>query len=138
MKQGRNIQEVMKEIAKLEGTKRDFIMKLKETAQAVFSEALFGQIVSNMRESTHRKIAASKVNDVVELTQKNFGLTQDEGTGILFHLIAGGDLSQYGLSNAVTRHSQDLESYERATELEGIGRDIINMPAKDWKALNAE
>ena len=46
-------------------------------------------------------------------------------------------MSLYGLSNAVTRMSQDVESYDRATELESAGWDIATMPAGLWKTINA-
>lgn len=42
----------------------------------------------------------------------------------------------YGLSNAITRASQDVESYDRATALEGIGWQVAAMPATQWKELN--
>ena len=48
------------------------------------------------------------------------------------HLIEGRDLTLYGLANAVTRYSQDVESYDRATDLESIGYNILSMPAKRW------
>ena len=43
-----------------------------------------------------------KVQDVVQLTSQSYGINADEQEGILKYLIAGGDLSLYGLSNAVT------------------------------------
>lgn len=52
------------------------------------------------------------------------------------YLIAGGDLSMYGLSNAVTRVSQDVESYDRATTLEGIGWQVATMEPAQWKQIN--
>jgi len=42
----------------------------------------------------------------------------------------------YGLSNAVTRHSQDVESYDRASELESIGYSILTMPPRQWSRIN--
>ena len=36
-----------------------------------------------------------------------------------------GDCSQYGLINAVTRASQDIEDYGRATELERLGGELL-------------
>ena len=45
-------------------------------------------------------------------------------------LIESNDLTLYGLSNAVTRHSQDVESYDRASELESIGYSILTMPPR--------
>ncbi|MFR4165208.1 MAG: DUF932 domain-containing protein, partial [Dorea formicigenerans] len=46
------------------------------------------------------------------------------------------DLTLYGLSNAVTRHSQDVESYDRASELESIGYSILTMPPRQWSRIN--
>ncbi len=39
---------------------------------------------------------------MVQLTSQSYGINADEQEGILKYLIAGGDLSLYGLSNAVT------------------------------------
>jgi len=39
------------------------------------------------------------------------------------------------LHSAVTRAAQDLESYDRATELEYIGGKIIELPQTDWERL---
>lgn len=45
-------------------------------------------------------------------------------------------LSKYGLSNAITRASQDIESYDRATVLEEVGWQVATMEPKQWKILN--
>ena len=42
----------------------------------------------------------------------------------------------YGLSNAVTRTSQDVASYDRATTLEGIGWQVATMEPQQWKQIN--
>lgn len=52
------------------------------------------------------------------------------------NLIEGKDLTLYGLSNAVTRYSQDVGNYDRATLLEGIGYEILTMPPKQWSMIN--
>ena len=70
----------------------------------------------------------------MELTGKAFDLNQNEQDDILNYLIQGGDLSLYGLTNAITRASQDVESYDRATALEGIGWQVATMPAAQWKS----
>ena len=51
------------------------------------------------------------------------------------HLIKGGDLSGYGLVNAVTRYSQDVEDYDRATEFEALGGKLIELSGREWKGL---
>lgn len=55
---------------------------------------------------------------------------------MLQHLVEGSDLTLYGLSNAVTRYSQDVESYDRASELEAIGYNVLSMGQSQWNRLN--
>jgi hypothetical protein len=63
--------------------------------------------------------------------ERHQGLSSGEGDGILAHLIRGGDLSQWGLCSAIARMSQDIEDYDRATELERIGGKLIELPKND-------
>jgi hypothetical protein len=39
------------------------------------------------------------------------------------------------LVNAVTHHSQDVEAYDRATELEALGGRLIELSAAAWKEV---
>ena len=76
------------------------------------------------------------VPEIVRLTSRDFGLTESERDGVLQYLIEGNDLSLYGLSNAVTRYSQDVDSYDRATDLEAVGYTIMTMPIRQWNRIN--
>ena len=46
-----------------------------------------------------------------------------------------GDVYKRQLYNAVTRQSQDVEDYDRATELERIGAQVIELPKSEWREL---
>ena len=46
---------------------------------------------------------------------------------------AGGELA-----NAVTKHSQKITSYDRATDLEAAGYSVLTMNPKLWNRINAE
>jgi len=72
---------------------------------------------------------------VVEVTLKHHKLPESMHGGILDHLIRDGDLTQYGLGNALTRYSQDIESYETATTLEEIGAQVMAMDERSWSSL---
>ena len=122
--------------ATIEAEDRAFILKLKDTTMAAIDEARFAQIVGRLQDTTHARITG-RVQDVIELTGKTYALNQLEQDNILNYLIQGGDLSLYGLSNAITRASQDVESYDRATALEGIGWQVATMPEAQWKEINA-
>jgi len=56
---------------------------------------------------------------------------------VLRHLIVEGDPSAYGIVNAVTHASQDVEDYDRATELEALGGKLIDLPPSEWRSVVA-
>ena len=72
------------------------------------------------------------------MTAKILPLSEGEQGSVLRHLIDGGDLTQWGLSNAVTRHSQDVDSYDRATELERMGGQIVELNPSQWNTIAEE
>ncbi|MBR0079588.1 MAG: DUF932 domain-containing protein [Synergistaceae bacterium] len=119
----------------LEAENKAFMLKIRDATLAAIEETRFAMIVDKLRDSTEAKITGH-VSDVVELTSKAYGLNQGEQESILDYLIAGGDLSLYGLSNAVTRASQDVESYDRATTLESIGWQVVTMSPSQWREMN--
>lgn len=113
-----------------------FILKIQDTVKAAVEEARFSQVVDMMQNATQAEMNTKDVPGIVKLASREFHITDDEGEGILQHLIEGKDLTLYGLSNAVTRHSQDVENYDRATQLESIGYDILSMPSRQWNRIN--
>ncbi len=110
------------------------LLKVRDMVKAATSSALFTQIVDLMRESTERKIEGNPIK-TVELLADKFNINLSERSNILTHLIQGGDLTAYGLLNAVTRTSQDLEDYDRATNFEMLGSQILSLPQSTWKEL---
>lgn len=118
-----------------EAEDKAFLLKLRDIATAAFDEAKQGMIINRLEAAAGAKITG-RVQSVIELTGKEYGLSAPEQDGVLKYLIEGGDLSLYGLSNAVTRYSQDVESYDRATALEGIGWDVATMESGKWREIN--
>lgn len=101
-----------------------FWMKVRDLVRFTLRETTFEKIVDRMREAADKKIGAP--DGAIELVTKKYGLNENESGNILKHLIEGGDLTAWGLGNAVTRTAQDVESYDRSTELESIGYQIMN------------
>lgn len=121
----------------VEADDKAFILKIQDTVRAAVDEAKFRTVVGQMREAKEAHMNTANVPEFVRLTSRTFGITETEEKGVLQHLIEGKDLSLYGLSNAVTRFSQDVDSYDRATDLEGIGYKILTMPKKQWNRINS-
>lgn len=122
--------------ATMEADDKLLIMKLLDVEKAALDESRYPLILDKLKRAADAKITG-RVAQVVELASKSYGFTQTEQENILDQLIRGGDMTLYGLSNAVTRASQDVDSYDRATEMEGIGWQIATMPPVQWKEMNA-
>lgn len=120
----------------LEAEDKAFILKIRDTVDAAVKETRFSKVVNMMRSAKTAVMNTKDIPEIVRLTSRDFRITESEEAGVLQHLIEGKELSLYGLSNAVTRYSQDVESYDRATELESIGYNILSMPARQWSRIN--
>jgi len=120
----------------IEADDKAFVMKLQDIVRATADAVQFERIVSVMRTGTAAKITGD-VPGVVELASKNYGIAEKESQGVLDFLIRGGDLSLYGLANAVTRQAQEVKSYDRSTDLEMTAWEMLNMSRRDWEKLNA-
>ena len=115
---------------------RAFFMKVVDAVGAMFNQDRFDKRLDQYREAGQRTIDRDPV-EVVEVTAGWFQLNDTEKQSVLQQLIRGADLSQWGLANAITRAAQDVDSYDRSTELEAIGGDVIELKPGDWKVLAA-
>ena len=109
----------------LNKTSEALVGQEQDVVRNVLSNEGFNNVLGKLRETTETEIA--KPIDAVEIIQKQFRFTEDEKDSVLNHLIKGGDTTKWGLTNAVTRASQDLEDYDRATEFEKFGWDVANL-----------
>jgi len=110
------------------------MLKIRDLVRGAANDLKFTEVVNKMRDAAESSRISDPVGAVEELGRK-FVMPEAEQRGILTHLIEGGDLSAYGMLNAVTRFSQDVDSYERATELENIGGQILDLRQGEWREL---
>lgn len=120
----------------LKADDKAFWMKIQDTVKAVLSNRkLFDVIVDKLHAATCRPLEGDPIQ-VVENVSRRFNYGSEVQSSILSHLIAGGTLSQYGLSNAVTAASQDVTDYDKCTDMEHHGHDIIELTKSQWNVLN--
>ena len=106
---------------------KTFFLKVQDIVRSAFDEARFMLTVDKMREATQISLKHDPVKSV-ELLADKFQLSENERGDILRQLFMGGDNSRYGLVNAVTAASKIAKTYERATDLERIGGEILSLP----------
>jgi len=109
--------------------------QLTDVVTASLGGRVFQQIVDHVKTARGNKVEATQVTKVIEVVSEKHGFNEDEKKSVLAHLIERGDLSQWGLSSAITRTAEDVESYDRASELECVGGQVIELPQNQWKQL---
>ena len=108
--------------------------KMADLVDAALGGRVFDIMVAKLKEARNLKMTGS-VEKTMDCFAERLNVTSQERSGILTHLIEGGNLSAYGLHSAVTRFSQGVDDYDRASELEQIGADVIELTSKEWESM---
>jgi hypothetical protein len=110
------------------------LLKVRDVTRAAVSQITFDRFVEKLRGAHEQKIQV-RPDKTVEVLAKKLAFSDTEHTSVLQHLISGGDLSKWGLINAVTRAAQDVPSYDRSTDLEAAGGRLLDLTRQEWKEL---
>lgn len=107
-----------------------FFLKTRDLVRGALSQSGFNMMMKKISDATTKNVVDPV--KTIEITQRKLGWTDEEKSSVLKHLIDGGDLSLWGLTNAVTRAAQDIDSYDRATDFERMGSAVLELPKTDW------
>jgi len=119
-----------------EATDAIFWEQVREAVRETLRDEHFQGVVAQMRAST-QQCMESAPQEVSERLATRYGLGEVEREGVLFRLLESDELTQFGLANAVTRYSQEVLSYVRATELERLGGHLLQLSPGEWKGLSS-
>jgi hypothetical protein len=110
-------------------------LQFRDAIKTAISVEGFDALVEKLNAAAGEQMEGDPVK-VVDVTAKTFGFNDNQRSSILRHLIQGGDLSKFGLANAVTSAANDLADYEVATDFENAGGKIIELPRSEWKRIS--
>ncbi len=110
-----------------------FFMKVQDTVRNIFDGGNFEKHLSKFKRAAGDMI--DKPEEAVKLVVQKLDLTEREGSGLMAALIKGGDLSMWGMSNAVTSIAHKAEDYDRNIEIQRMGQKVIELPKSDWKSI---
>lgn len=108
--------------------------KVRDVIAAICSGKVMDKLVAAMLAARADEITGNPAA-VVEVFGRRNQLSEEERGGLLRHLISAQEPTRYGLQWAVTRLSQEVESYDRASELERLGGTVIELPKSEWAEL---
>jgi hypothetical protein len=110
------------------------LLKVRDMVRIAVSETNFRVQLGKMQSLTEGKIVGAP-DKAIEVLAKKVGATEGERGGILRSLIEGGDLSRWGILNALTHQAHSTESYDRAVEFEAMGGRLVDLPKNEWKEI---
>ena len=116
--------------------RQQMVTSIRQSLTEAIRGAKFEIVLEQMRRATKAAIEAEDLTAFMKEVGPAVGLREAEQSPVLQHLLAERDMTQYGLANAVTRYAQDVDSYDRATELETLGYDLMTMPQRQWTHFN--
>lgn len=110
------------------------LLKARDTVTSALNPEIFERWIAKVQATTEQRIEGD-VPRAVEVMSNTLTLSQDEQSGVLRHLIESGDLSRFGLMQAVTRSAEDAKSYDRASELEALGGRVLDLAPSEWNQI---
>jgi hypothetical protein len=117
---------------------RTTLSMIEDSAKKALSQLTLDSTVKMLDDSTRRYVPVAAVTDTISEVTKRFMLTEKEGEGVLSRLISGADLTQYGLSAAITNlanSTEEVEDYDRVIELERVGHDLLEANDQLWQEI---
>jgi hypothetical protein len=111
---------------------------LKDTVTGMFQLASLEGWVDRARAAKADAVPAILAPAVVQVVSNRLALPDVQRKGVLESLIQDGDLSRWGVSNAITALSQKVEDYDTASDLEAEGGKVVAMPKSDWAGVMQE
>jgi hypothetical protein len=110
------------------------VLKVRDMITAAMDPTRFNARMDKVQSLTEVKITGS-VQASVEVLGQKIGASQEETGNILKALIEGGDLSAFGILQAVTAQAHDAPSYDRAVEFEAAGGQLIELQPSEWREV---
>jgi hypothetical protein len=136
---GRRVEEgAMAQIAYADDTRkaddRAVLLKLRDHVHHAVDEIAFVNRVERFSELASSKEISDPAASV-GLLAKKLDLSDTEGASILRSLAKGGDLSAWGLINAVTHQAHGAVDYDRSVDYEVLGGKMVDLPKSEWQEL---
>lgn len=115
-------------------TDKAFWMQVQDVVRSAVNTDLLKKTAEKFSEAAQQKLSGNPV-EIIEVVRKQFQLSEGHAGDVLRNLIENGDLSRWGLANAVTQVANDLQDYEVSTQLERTGGKIIELSQRDWNLI---
>jgi len=121
---------------------------MRDDTRIAYKDAMF-KMIRDVIEDTSNEVAFKQVTESIRLAQdsdqivrpikaveyasKELSLSSSEAEKVTESLIMNRDYSQWGMVNAITATANVVDDYDRASELEVLGGQILTFPKQQWR-----
>lgn len=110
------------------------LLKVRDMVTSIVDETNFRKNLAKLQDLNNGTITGNP-EKATEVLAKKLAFTEGEKGGFLRSLIEGGDLSRWGIVNAVTHQAHSATSYDRAVEFEALGGKLVDLPKSEWQEI---
>lgn len=113
-----------------------FWLAARDELRALCTQAAFDTVVDKLRDLDDTPVVSPVT--ATKVLAKEFGLTEAEEENVMLSLVADPNRigrGQWGMLNALTAAAKLADGFDRQAEIEAIGWDLANMPAKQWEKV---
>jgi len=110
-------------------------LQTRDLVQQALSEAHFQGELKQLQVAAGMELPAASSVPIIEEVTRRIDLSKDEQKDVLGRFIEAGDFTKLGIANAVTNLANDVDSYDRAVDLEAAGSKVIDIPDGEWSKL---
>jgi hypothetical protein len=112
---------------------KDAMFKMiRDVIEDTSNEVAFEQVTESIRKAQDSKSILRPIKSV-EYAAKELSLSSSEAEKVTESLIRDRDYSQWGMVNAITATANIVDDYDRASELEVLGGQILAFPQQQWR-----
>lgn len=120
----------------LQADDKAFWLKVRDTIATVCTQTGIESLARKLYLAQNDK--AEDVEATMEKLTSRFAFNDSERDAVLKHWLNDGDgINRFGVLNAVTRTAEDLPNYDRATEFERMGGELLNLSGTEWGRLSS-
>lgn len=102
---------------------KTIMLKCRDAIKAAFTPERFKKLMAKVNQAAETPV--ERPREAVENIIETAGLTDDDHDAILGYFLGDYDRNKYGLAQAVSRYSQDVEDADSAYELEQIAGKVL-------------
>lgn len=113
---------------------RAVLLKIRDMVTSAVDAVKFRARLDKMQALAEGRIVGNPIK-AVEVLSNTIGTSETEMGGILRSLIDTGDLTAWGMLNAVTAQAHTANDYERSVAFQTIGGDLLRMNNDNWKEI---